>query len=125
MNDRIDLVASELETIARAVHEINRAYCEALGDHSQPVWESAPDWQKQSARNGVAFHLANPSAGPDHSHNEWLKEKRETGWKYGPVKNPEIKEHPCFVPYEQLPTEQKAKDYLFRAVVHVMKGGAK
>jgi len=108
----------KIEDIARVAHEVNRDYCIALGDKSQPKWEDAPDWQKSSAINGVQFHLANPDAGPDHSHNEWLKEKRDTGWKFGPVKNPEAKEHPCFVPYEELPLEQKAKDYLFRSVVH-------
>lgn len=44
--------------------------------------------------------------------------ERAAGWKYGPVKDPERKEHPCFVPYDGLPPEQRAKDYLFRAVVH-------
>lgn len=107
-----------IESIAKVCHEINRAYCMALGDDSQPRWEEAPAWQQSSAINGVNFHLANPDAGPDHSHNEWLKEKETNGWKYGAVKNPDTKEHPCFVPYEQLPTEQKAKDYLFRAAVH-------
>ena len=108
------------EQIAKVAHEVNRAYCKAIGDTSQPTWEDAPDWQKSSALNGVNFHLANPDAGPDHSHNEWLKEKHESGWKYGPVKNPEAKEHPCFVPYEELPVEQKAKDYIFRGVVHAL-----
>ncbi|MCI0565186.1 MAG: RyR domain-containing protein [Nitrososphaera sp.] len=108
------------ERIAKVAHEVNRAYCQALGDTSQPAWEDAPDWQKSSAINGVVFHLTNQDAGPDHSHNEWLKEKQEAGWKYGPVKNPEAKEHPCFVPYEELPVEQKAKDYLFRGVVHAL-----
>ncbi|HTP77711.1 MAG TPA: RyR domain-containing protein [Rhizomicrobium sp.] len=108
------------EEIARVAHEINRAYCTALGDNSQPSWKDAPEWQRSSAINGVSFHLNNPNAGPDHSHNEWLKEKRETGWKFGPVKDPEKKEHPCFVPYDELPVEQKAKDYLFRAVVHAL-----
>lgn len=108
------------EQIAKVAHEVNRAYCFALGDTSQVAWEDAPKWQRDSAINGVNFHLANPTAGPDHSHNEWLKEKRETGWKFGPVKDAEKKEHPCFVPYEELPVEQKAKDYLFRGVVHAM-----
>jgi hypothetical protein len=108
------------EQIARVAHEVNRAYCQALGDNSQPAWEEAPDWQRSSAINGVTFHMANPDAGPDHSHNAWLAEKRATGWKHGPVKDPEKKEHPCFVPYEELPTEQKAKDYLFRGVVHAL-----
>ena len=108
------------EQIAKVAHEVNRAYCFAIGDTSQVAWEDAPQWQRDSAINGVNFHLANPTAGPDHSHNEWLKEKREAGWKYGPVKDAERKEHPCFVPYDDLPTEQKAKDYLFRGVVHAM-----
>lgn len=109
-----------MKTIARVCHEANRAYCQALGDNSQPAWEDAPEWQRSSAINGVQFHLANPDAGPSHSHDEWLKEKAATGWKYGPVKDPEKKEHPCFVPYDQLPAEQKAKDYIFRAIVHAM-----
>lgn len=109
------------EQIARVAHEVNRAYCQALGDDSQPAWEDAPEWQRSSAINGVNFHITNPDAGPDHSHNVWLAEKQATGWKYGPVKDPEKKEHPCFVPYAELPTEQKAKDYLFRGVVHALR----
>jgi len=106
------------EQIARVAHEANRAYCLAIGDTSQLPWDEAPEWQRKSAINGVAFHRANPDAGPDHSHNEWLREKEADGWKFGPVKNPEKKEHPCFVPYDELPTEQKAKDFIFRGVVH-------
>jgi hypothetical protein len=33
------------------------------------------------------------------------------------VKDPEKKEHPCFVPYESLPAEQQAKDHLFKGIV--------
>lgn len=99
--------------IARQCHETNRAYCMAIGDFSQPEWEAAPQWQKDSAYKGVDFHLKHPDAKPEDSHNSWLAEKEKDGWKYGPVKNPETKEHPCFVPYQQLPSEQKAKDYLF------------
>ena len=106
------------EKIAQVAHEINKAYCEALGDFTQPTWENAPQWQKDSAIDGVAFHKANPNAGPDHSHNNWLAEKMLNGWVYGTVKDQNMKTHPCIVPYEDLPVEQKAKDYLFRQVVH-------
>lgn len=34
-----------VEQIARMAHEANRAYCQALGDDSQPAWEDAPEWQ--------------------------------------------------------------------------------
>lgn len=106
--------------IAEVAHEVNRAYCWALGDVSQKPWAEAPDWQRTSAVNGVNFHLTNPDAGPDHSHAEWLAEKEAAGWKYGPVKDEAKKEHPCFVPYDQLPSDQKAKDYIFQAVVHAL-----
>lgn len=109
-------VDRKLELIARMCHETNRAYCEACGDYSQPTWESAPDWQKQSAIQGVLFHVDHPDAKPCDSHNNWLAEKQAAGWKYGPVKDAEKKEHPCMVDYDDLPFEQQTKDYLFAAV---------
>ncbi|CDQ41843.1 hypothetical protein [Virgibacillus salexigens] len=56
--------------IAELCHNVNKAYCESIGDLSQPKWEDAPD-----------------------------------------------KTHPCLVPYNELPVEQKTKDYLFKAVI--------
>ena len=109
------------EQIAQVAHNINKAYCESIGDNSQPTGEDAPEWQKSSAINGVQFHLDNPDAKPSASHESWLKQKTEEGWKYGVVKNPETKEHPCFVPYDELPTEQKSKDFLFKEVIHSLK----
>lgn len=109
------------EEIARVCHEVNRAYCQALGDQSQKPWEEAPDWQVKSAINGVIFHLANPDAGADHSHKEWLKEKEANGWRYGEVKDEVEKTHPCIVPFDDLPVAQQAKDFIFRSIVHVLR----
>lgn len=109
----------QIENTARTAHEVNRAYCIALGDNSQPSWEEAPDWQKDSARNGVKFHSKEPRT-PEESHESWLKQKEAEGWKYGPVKDADKKEHPCFLPYHRLPEEQKVKDYLFKAVIESM-----
>lgn len=47
-----------IEQIARIAHETNRVYCATLGDTSQPAWDDAPDWQRQSAIKGVEFHLS-------------------------------------------------------------------
>lgn len=107
--------------VARVAHELNKAYCEAIGDNSQPAWDDAPEWQQSSAIKGVQFHLENPDAGTSDSHESWMKQKTEEGWKYGPVKDAEKKEHPCYVPYDQLPVEQKAKDFIFRQIVHSLR----
>ena len=110
-----------IESIAKVAHETNRAFCQTIGDASHASWKDAPEWQKESTIKGVKFHLHRLRLGvipnPNSSHNSWLEEKRVTGWKYGPVKNPETKEHPCFVAYDELPVNDKRKDYLFGAVV--------
>lgn len=111
----------DIQYIAKICHEVNRAYCQSLGDFSQPPWAEAPDWQKESAVMGVTFHLENPTAGPEGSHNSWLAQKERDGWHYGPIKDPEKKEHPCYVPYTELPQAQQSKDYIFTAIVHALK----
>ncbi len=113
-----------IEATARTCHEVNRAYCESQGDQSQAPWWDAPQWQKDSAIAGVRFILENPDAKPSDSHESWLEQKRADGWKYGPVKDPDKKEHPCFVPYDELPPAQKAKDYIFCALVRQLIGGS-
>jgi hypothetical protein len=113
-------VELSIEEIARVAHEVNRAYCLSLGDASQAEWENAPEWQKKSAIAGVEFHLNNPTAGPSGSHDSWLRMKVADGWTFGPIKDPNKKEHPCCVEYHELPREQKAKDYIFLAVVNAL-----
>lgn len=113
--------AFNYENVARVCHEANREYCKTIGDDSQPSWEEAPAWQRDSAMNGVLFHFNNEDTTPADSHNSWLAEKTEQGWKYGEVKNPETKEHPCFVPYEELPKAQQVKDYIFKNIVDAYK----
>lgn len=108
------------ELIAKMCHNVNKAYCEATGDLSQPSWEDAPDWQKESALAGVLFHL-DKEVTPEQSHISWMKEKSDNGWVYGEVKDPESKTHPCMVDYEDLPQEQRVKDHLFKAIVDSFK----
>ena len=108
------------EQIARVAHEVNRAYCQALGDNSQPTWEDAPQWQKDSAMLGVKLHTENQNAGAQASHESWMAQKLSEGWEYGPEKRPDLKQHHCIVPFDALPREQQAKDYIFRGVVHAL-----
>lgn len=110
------------EAIARVCHEANRAYCRELRDDSQPSWDDAPAWQKESAIAGVAMHLADRATTPQSSHHAWSEHKRERGWVHGPVKDPDAKTHPCLVPFDELPIEQQKKDTLFLAIVRALEG---
>ena len=105
------------EQIAQVAHEVNRAYCQAIGDEYLPSWDLAPTWQKDSVLNGVKWRLQNPDTTPEQTHESWLKQKVAEGWVYGRKKDLDTKQHPCLVPYVELPTSQKAKDYLFNTVV--------
>lgn len=109
-----------IELIARVCHNVNRVYCMSIGDDSQPEWNDAPDWQKDSARNGVRYHL-DDDVTPEQSHESWLAQKEAEGWVYGDVKDPEQKTHPCMVPYNELPAEQQVKDHLFKTVIDSFK----
>ena len=109
------------EDIARTAYNVNRAYCEAMGDHSFGPWEDAPEWQRATCRAGVNFHLCHPEATPSASHESWFALKVAEGWTYGPRKDPEKKVHPCMVSFDRLPMQQQAKDYLFTAVVRSLR----
>lgn len=106
-----------IEQIARTAHEVNRVYCCGLGDSSQPAWDNAPAWQKESTINGVIFALQNPDVSPEQLHENWRKEKIQDGWKFGLEKDPKKKTYPCMLDYANLPESQKTKDYFFQAVV--------
>lgn len=103
--------------ISRIAHEVNRAYCAAIGDPSQVSWDEAPQWQKDSAMAGVLGIISGDITKPSDSHESWMAQKLADGWKYGKVKDPEALTHPCIVDYDKLPPEQQTKDYLFFAVV--------
>lgn len=45
-----------------------------------------------------------------HVHDVWAETRINQGWKYGEQRNDEIKTHPCLVPYEELPEEEKIYD---------------
>jgi len=110
------------DTIAQLCHEVNRVWCSMNGDLSQPSWADAPNWQKQSAADGVLFHMDNPDAGDSASHDNWSKMKLADGWVWGEVKDPDAKTHHCLVPFEKLPKDQQIKDALFRSIVHAVLG---
>lgn len=43
-------------------------------------------------------------------HDVWARTRIDQGWTYGPERNDAEKKHPCLVPYDQLPEEEKVYD---------------
>lgn len=43
-------------------------------------------------------------------HENWAKARISEGWTYGKERNDVKKEHPCLVPYEELPESEKEYD---------------
>jgi hypothetical protein len=108
------------EQIAEAAHEMNRLWCRAHGDMSHLPWADAPDWQRESILAGVQAIIANPYLTPCQSHRNWMDRKIADGWTWGEVKDVDAKTHPCIMPYEDLPDEQRAKDLIFTEVVKTL-----
>ena len=43
-------------------------------------------------------------------HEVWAKSRMDQGWTYGPERSDALKQHPCLVPYSDLPEVEKAYD---------------
>lgn len=108
------------EKIEEIVHSVNKIFCEFLGDKSHKDYKDAPDWVKDSIKNGIKNILANPDTTPEQSHENWMRKKEQAGWKYGKEKCEIMKTHPCMVDYNVLPEHQKVKDKFFTAIVKTL-----
>lgn len=104
------------EEIAQVCHEATRGLQAVLNDPAPAApWFSAPEWQKQSCIEGVRKAMLGTT--PRALHEAWLDHYRAMGWVYGPRKDEEARTHPCLVPYDELPAEQRTKNELFMAIV--------
>lgn len=43
-------------------------------------------------------------------HEVWAQNRISQGWKYGSRRDDALKTHPCLVPYEELPEQEKQYD---------------
>lgn len=103
---------------ARAAHEVNNVYNDAIGDVLVPAWGDLTDAQREGAIRGAEHALAGGS--PEDSHNLWMETRIAEGWVYGPTKNFAAKSSPCLIPYSELPESQRRKDAQFQAVVRAV-----
>lgn len=60
----------------------------------------------------------------ENAHDMWAEQRLTQGWSYGPRRDDERKQHPCLVPYDQLPDSEKEYDRLtalgtLKAILHL------
>ena len=110
------------DQIARVCHEANRMVQRVIGEPMSPVWDELPEWMRERNISWVEKICKGMMFSPAESHDSWVREMESLGWKHGPMKDEDMKEHPCLVPYEQLPQGQRMKDQVFWEIVQLMMG---
>ena len=106
----------DINDVASICHEANRQYARVLGDTVHLPWDMCPEWQKKSVVAGVRVVLKNENVSAEELHASWMAQKVAEGWIWGPTKDPYKKQHPCLLPYDQLPDHERFKDQLFHAI---------
>ena len=95
---------------------VNMAYSTAIGTEAKNLpkrYRELSEEELVKVREAIEKHFIS-DVDPEESHEMWLNSKAELGWTYGEEKNEELKTHPCIMPYNDLPAEQKVKDVLFK-----------
>ncbi len=135
------LFEGALENLAKAIHEEYLRTVASLGPpHSQgPAavpWGDLPEEYRQSNRDQARHILSKleemgfgfvPSHGTNEplleftpeeieemarmEHIRWMEEKIRNGWIWGAERDNSRKVHPLLIPWEDLPYDEKVKDY--------------
>jgi hypothetical protein len=46
----------------------------------------------------------------ENAHDHWAKRRIAEGWTFGATRDDEARQHPCLVPYDELPDSEKQYD---------------
>jgi ryanodine receptor 2 len=84
---------------------------------SNPAYQPAPIDVSHTELPEEAENLIERLA--ENAHEVWARQRLDQGWRYGPRRNDEKKEHPCLIAYEELPESEKDVDR--QAVITTLK----
>ena len=139
MTSHDKLVRTMREQLARAIHERFRVHQQGVnpaGDPAMQPWETLREDLKESNRQQaeqipeklrVIGCEIRPAIGQEPvkqvftaeelemlarmEHDRWMTDKIAAGWTYAPPPRDDAKKtHPCLVPWDELPEEEKDKD---------------
>ncbi len=131
---------STYEILAHAIHEEYMRHMREQGftlqtNPSMVPWEELPESLKESNRAqaehirvkletiGCDIAMSTDWDAPlfefspkeiellaEMEHKRWVEEKLHKGWKYRPTRDDKAKTHPCLVPWNELPDDERGKD---------------
>lgn len=113
MNEQKTIRLQERRTIF--VYEAARIENEAANRPINPEpWEQRDEKFKKNMIRAVARQCGKGLLeSPKKLHDAWVVAYEKMGWKYGPVRNVEKKEHPDMVSFNKLGRKEQEKDWVF------------
>lgn len=102
-----------LVDIAQECHTKNNELMMMNGEEQNGNWDSLDRHTKFINLKSVIKALENPDLTAKDMHDEWMNNKIADGWKFGDVKDPELKTHPLIIDYDLMKDVDKMKDQIF------------
>lgn len=112
------------EARAKWIYEGTRLENVAAGRPINPEpWEQRDEYFRENMIKAVNLQCGpNRVTSPEELHNRWVSAYEKMGWKYGPVRNVEKKEHPDMVPFNELGKLEQDKDFVFFLMCEIVRG---
>lgn len=107
--------------IARVAHEAVRAFAAANGEFKSS-WEHLDLASQDRIIRGVEALAESPFRTPAENHANWLDDMDEAGWTWGEKHDAELKTHPAFMQFDDLPETFRRRNEIFLAVVKSLLG---
>ncbi len=104
--------------IAKLYAEVLNGYLMAVSPNEVIAWEDVPFAEQKQIIEHVEWRIANRKAPVSEHHNRWLVGMMDAGWRIGERLDVSAMLHPLLRPWDSLPDSQKAKDYIFVALVN-------
>ena len=105
--------------VAKECHIANNNLMVANSEIPNPVdWNDLDTHTKHMNIESVKKIYDNPNITAKDIHDEWMKNKIKDGWKYGDVKDANLKTHHLIIDFDQMNDIDKMKDQIFIDVVN-------
>lgn len=105
---KTDNTPVDVDTVARIVHNAQRDFGLWLDDSYPPdPYDALSEEARLPAQSLVRLIAQGYST--DYVHDIWVTSMEEKGWKYGDVKDPYGKTHPCMTLFKDLSQWEKRR----------------